>query len=306
MLDDTNLFACGLITGTFKAGSECVTIENENNSWRINLQHVPCLNRKNLLEWLQNKLQIRQNEIKEDNFREQAIQTNNADANKNSEAKPFYIVLKTSEAYRRVMARLPIYQQCSFDVAMSSSDGNVRIDGRNKWGAQLRIVMPQDQFLMPSEELMKELGDRAVHCQVLGKKWLPGLMVSNLSASFTEDELSNYMTPIVPTKIQKQKLGPSDIGSSVFMVFFTTRNDREIAFEQLKQKLCNRSAFIRFRDKNGREVNKMVASNVSYMKSKDNTNPTLLITAASHLAAIEIMQKILPKLGSTRAVRGIS
>ena len=88
----------GPIRATFTDGLVCSSIEITENALRLNLQRVPCRTYEKLQTWLKNKLDINRHDFKENNFQESPSRGSDDDDD-GYEALPFYIVLKSADAF---------------------------------------------------------------------------------------------------------------------------------------------------------------------------------------------------------------
>ncbi|CAF4344375.1 unnamed protein product, partial [Rotaria sordida] len=97
---------CGSIRATFQNGLICSSIELMENALRLDLQRVPCKSYEQLLNWLKVKLDINRHDIKENNFQESKLSSRSDDDDDDDdyEAPPFYILLKSPEAFQRATA----------------------------------------------------------------------------------------------------------------------------------------------------------------------------------------------------------
>ena len=301
---------CGPITASFKSGLVCSSVETMDNSLRIDLQHVPCSDWQQLLSWLQTRLGVNRQDIKENNFRACQVENETHDLNAGYEACPFYIVFKTSETWKKAMARVSPQYLCPKDTISSSSTVRTRMTEKDAWGRQLTITTTRSRESNTSEQIAQRLAPYLIDCQERGKKSRPiqpALRLSNLPLTFTESMVRQLIQPIQPMRVNVQRTNPDGTGSLAVHVFFNNEQDRQKARLIVQSTRWQHSTVITIRSKKSQNLlNKTVILTVDDLVPRDSPTQTFIITAVNRETAARLYTEIIPSLEPSWRVNSLS
>lgn len=295
---------CGQIRATFQNGLICSEIEIMENVLRLNLQRVPCRNYEKLQIWLKTKLNINRQDIRENNFQENPSILNSdsddEDDDDDYEAPPFYVVLKSMEAFQRATANLPAHHICSQE-ALSSSTTGTHMSEKDAWGRQLTLTVPAGQTFITAKELLGRLTSHAVDCRQFGKRSIraqPGVQLLNLPRDADESFMQQVLQPINPLKISLRKTHKDGTGSSSAHIFFADTQQRQQVITKLQSDFCQKPITITVRQRGTHQlIQKQVIPTLSELPGKDPIPLTFLITATNRDSAIQLYKDIIPKMG---------
>ncbi|UJR13608.1 hypothetical protein I4U23_000621 [Adineta vaga] len=307
ILSKTNvkIIECGLIRATFQNGLICSAIEIMEDALRINLQQVPCETFEELQIWLKTKLNISRHDIRENNFQERRKKLGDDDDDDDDddyEAPPFYIVLKSMEAFQRATAKLPAHHICSQE-ALSLSTTGTHMNEKDSWGRQLVLTIPAENSFLSDKEILDRLVPYAVDCRRFGRRSVriqPGIQLINLPRETNEAFVRKILRPINPLKISLRQTHKDNLGSSSAHIFFVDHQQCEQSKTNLQSDFCQIPVIITVRNRTSHQlVKKHVLPTVNDLENKDSTAQTFLITAMNRESALKLYKEIIPKLDST-------
>jgi len=299
---------CGSIRATFENGLICTAIEIMENPLRLNLQRVPCKNYEKLQVWLKTKLNINRHDIRENNFQGHSSSSSSDDDDDDDddddgyEAPPFYIVLKSMEAFQRATANLPAHHICPQEDLSSSTTGTHMIE-KDAWGRQLVLTVPPGSSFIADKELLNRLTPHAVDCRPFGKRSIraqPGIQLINLPRDANESFMRQILQPINPIKISLRQTHKNDIGSASAHIFFANNQQRQQAITILQSDFCQKPINITVRSRKSHQLEqKQVVPTLSELKGTDPIPLTFLITAINRDSALQLYKEIIPKIESS-------
>ncbi|CAF3939431.1 unnamed protein product [Rotaria sordida] len=301
---------CGSIRATFQNGLICSSIELMENALRLDLQRVPCKSYEQLLNWLKVKLDINRHDIKENNFQESKLLSRSDDDDDDDddyEAPPFYILLKSPEAFQRATARLPSHHIC-FQGMLSSSTTGTHMNEKDSWGRQLVLTIPQDSKFMTAKQILNQLTPHVVDCRHFGKKSMkaqPAIQLINMPRDTNESFLRQILQPINPLNISIRQTHKDVTGSSSAHIFFTDKQERQQAITILQSDFCQKSIQITVRHRTSHQlVKKQIIPTVTGLEGKNPISNTFLITATNRESALQLYKDIIPKIESSWNIDG--
>lgn len=292
---------CGSIQASFKNGLICSNIEAMDSTLRIDLQHVPCANFNQLQTWLQTKLGITRQDIKENSFRARSSTTEEDD---DYEAPPFHITFKSADVFKEATKRLP--QHYIYPQGMSSSISGTRMNEKDAWGRQLTITTARGTGLKTAEEILQQLAPLVIDCRERGKtnrQSQPALQVSNLPANANEPFVRQALQPVNPVRVNIRQTNTDGTGSASAHIFFTDEQQRQQACIILQSGLCRRPILISIRSKKTQQlIGKTVVPTISDIPQKESPAQNFLITAVNRDKAHQLYTEILPRLNPSWVV----
>ncbi|CAF1005352.1 unnamed protein product, partial [Didymodactylos carnosus] len=280
---------CGPIRATFQNGLICSAIEIIENALRLNLQRVPCK---------------KYEKLQENNFQERTASSSDDDDDDDDdyEAPPFYIVLKSVEAFHKAAASLSPHYICPQE-ALSSSTTGTHMSEKDAWGRQLVLTVPQDSSFITDKEILKRLTPHAVDCRQVGKRNLkaqPGIQLINLPRDASESFMRQILQPINPLKISLRQTHKDGTGSSSAHIFFADNPQRQQAIMILQSDFCQKPIKITVRTRTSRQlVQKQVVPALSELQGKDPVPQTFLITTNNRESALQLYKEIISKMESS-------
>ncbi|CAF4277253.1 unnamed protein product [Didymodactylos carnosus] len=289
---------CGPIRATFQNGLICSAIEIMENALRLNLQRVPCKNYEKLQNWLKAKLDINRQDIKENNFQE-CTSIGSGDDDDHYEATPFYIVLKSTEAFQRATARLPPHYICPQEELSSSTTGT-HMSEKDAWGRQLVLTIPPDSRFMTDKEILNQLTPHAVDCRQFRKSSIraqPAIQLTNLPRDASESFMRQILQPVNPLKISLRQTHKDGTGSSSAHIFFAHNQQRQQAIMILQSDFCQKPINITVRRRTSHQlVQKQIVPTLTELEQKDPVPQTFLITATNRESAFQMYKETIPKM----------
>ena len=297
---------CGSIRATFENGLICTKIEITENALRLNLQRVPCKTYNKLQSWLKAKLNISRHDIRENNFQEKSSKSSDDDDDDDEddgyEAPPFYIVLKSTEAFQRATANLSAHYICPQETLAAATTGT-HMSEKDAWGRQLVLTVPPGGTFITAKELLDRLTPHALDCRAFGKRSiraLPGIQLTNLARDTDELSIRQVLQPINPVKISLKQTHRDGTGSSSAHIFFANDQQRQQTIANLQGNFCQQPVTITVRSRTTHQlVQKQIMPTVTELKGTDPIPLTFLITAINRQSAHDLHKDIIPKMDSS-------
>ncbi|CAF4787695.1 unnamed protein product [Rotaria sp. Silwood1] len=298
---------CGSIRATFENGLICSTIELMENALRLNLQRVPCKSYEKLQQWLKVKLDINRHDIKENNFQECKSNGSDDDDDDGYEAPPFYILLKSTEAFQRATARLPLYHVCPQEMLSSSTTGT-HMNEKDAWSRHLVLTIPQDSKFMTAKQILNQLTPHVVDCRRFGKrstKAQPAIQLINMPRDANESFIRQILQSVNPLKISVRQTHQDGTGSSSAHIFFADKQERQQAITILQSDFCQKPIQITVRHRTSHQlVKKQIVPTVTELEGKAPIQNTFLLTAINRESALQIYKDIVPKMDASWKIDG--
>ncbi|CAF1411727.1 unnamed protein product [Adineta ricciae] len=304
---------CGSVRATFQNGLICSAVEIMEDDLRLCLQRVPCETFDELQVWFKTKLNITRHDIRENNFQEcKTKHRKNSDDDDSDddddayEAPPFYIVLKSTEAFQRATANLPAHHICS-QQALSLSTTGTHMDEKDSWGRRLVLTIPAGSTSTNGKDILNRLIPHAVDCHGLGQRRSirnqPGIQLINLPRDTDKSFVRKILQPINPLKISLRQTHKDNIGSSSAHIFFADQQQCQQAKATLQSGFCQKPITITVRNQANRQlVQKSVMPTLSDLESKQSNGQKFLVTATHRESALRLYKEIVPKLESSWAI----
>ncbi|CAF3679582.1 unnamed protein product [Rotaria socialis] len=300
----------GSIRATFQNGLICSAMELIADALRLHLQRVPCKTYEKLQQWLKVKLDLNRHDIKENNFQESKSHGSSDDDDDNDddyEAPPFYILLKSTDAFQKAAARLPSHYLCPQAVLSSSTTGT-HMNEKDAWGRHLTLTIPQDSKFMTDKEILNHLVPHAIDCRQYGKRSIkayPAIQIVNLPRDANETFIRQILQPVNPIKISLRHTHTDGTGSSSAHIFFAEKNARQQAIDNLQSDFCQNPIQITVRNGTSHKlVKKQVVPILTELESKNSETSTFLITATNRESALQIYKEIIPNLEPSWQIDG--
>ena len=296
----THSLECGPVQASFKSGLICVTIETMENTFRLDLQHVPCANLIQLQTWLQTKLGVSRHDIKENSFRVRphAREDDDDDDDDGYEAPPFHIAFKSTEAFKEATKRVPQYH--IYPQGASSSTTGIRMNEKDTWGRQLIITTARGSGLKTAEEIRQRLAPHVIDCRERGKTTRPsqpGIQLNNLPINADEAYVRHALRPVTPARVNLRQSNTDGTGSSSAHIFFNNEQQRQQACHLLQSGLCQQIIMITIHTKkNQRLVQKPVRPTISDIPQKESPAQTFLVTAINREKTFKLYAEVIPQL----------
>ena len=293
----------GPIRATFTNGLVCSSIEIIENALRINLQRVPCRSYEKLQHWLKAKLDINRHDEKENNFQECTTRGSDDDDDDDDddgyEAPPFYIVLRSAEAFQRATTRLPPHYICPQENLSSSTTG-AHMSEKDAWGRQLVLTVPTNSAFMTAKEILNQLTTYALDCRPFGergRRFQPAVQLTNLPRDADDLFLGQMLQPISPVQISLRQTHKDGTGSSSARVIFADDQQCQQAITILQAGLCHQAIQITVRSRGSHQlVQKSVTPILTVLKGSERVPQTFLITASNRESALKMYKEIIPKI----------
>ena len=294
----THSIGCGPIQASFKSGLICSTIEAMDNTLRIDLQHVPCANFNQLQTWLQTKLGVSRQDIKENSFRGRSGTTEHDEDDDDYEAPPFHITFKSAEIFKEATKRL--LQHYIYPQGMPSSTSGTRMNEKDAWGRQLIITTARGTGSKTAEQILQSLTPHVIDCRERGKTKRtsqPAFQLSNLPAEANEPYIRQVLQPVNPAKVNIRQTNTDGTGSVSAHIFFNDDQQRQQAYNILQSSLCQFPISINIRSKKTQQlVRKTVIPTISDIPQKESPAQNFLITAVNRHTAHKLYTEIIPRL----------
>ncbi|CAF5192999.1 unnamed protein product, partial [Rotaria magnacalcarata] len=277
---------------------------------RLHLQRVPCRTYEKLQQWLKIKLDLNRHDIKENNFQESKSSGSSDDddgGDDDYEAAPFYILLRSTDAFQKATARLPSHYLCPQAVLLSSTTGT-HMNEKDAWGRHLTLTIPQDSKFMTDKEILNHLVPHAIDCRQYGKRSIkayPAIKIVNLPQDANETFMRQILQPVNPIKISLRQTHSDGTGSSSAHIFFAEKNARQQAIDILQLDFCQNPIQITVRNRTSHKlVKKQIVPTLTELESKNSDTSTFLITATNRESALQIYKEIIPNLESSWQIGG--
>ena len=297
----SEVIECGPIRATFDNGLICTKIEITENALRLNLQRVPCRSFNDLKFWFKTKLNITEHDIRENNFQEKSSRSNQDDDD-DYEASPFYIILKSTDAFQRATANLAAHFICPQETLTAATRGT-HMSEKDAWGRQLVLTIPPEGTYIAATELLDRLKAHAVDCRPLSRRSIrtqPGIQLTNLPRDADKSLIYQILQPIKPLDISLRQTHRDGTGSASAHIRFANDQQRQQAKTNLQTNFCPKPITITVRSRGNRQlVQKQVTPVLEDLQGSDPVTQTFLITATNRQSARQMYRDIIPKMDAS-------